>query len=247
MQSCCRPLLLQERTGALRHLADEEAHLRLGGLVIRLQSINSEAFRRAWSDGTDDRRAKAFVKRLRITHPFCHKKQMRNLPRIHEEHNIDVPVCESEDSLAQWLNILRQRPLIDEKARDGDAFLGERREQFRIGGAVLLNGNVHALERGANLCLESRHQRAPCERLGCDYGDWDSKLTERGGGFWPTGRNFDGSKRREEFLAVIVLGNNFDEGADADSGGEDDQVECASHQGLCIFENRLIGFERNLA
>ena len=65
----------------LRHLLDEEAHLRLRWLIIGLQAIHAEPFGRARADGADHRRAKAFMERLGVSHALRHEKEMRNLCR----------------------------------------------------------------------------------------------------------------------------------------------------------------------
>ena len=61
--------------------------------------------------------------------------------------DVDVSVGKGQDSLTQWLKVLRQCPLINQEASNGDAFLGERRQQFWIRSAVFLHSDVHALER----------------------------------------------------------------------------------------------------
>ena len=192
-------------TGVLRDFIDEKAHLRLRWLIIRLQPVEGETFRRARADGTDDRGAEAFIKRFGVAHAFSHEKQMRDLSRIHKEDNVDMPVGEGENSLAQRLNILRQRPLINQKAGNGDAFLRQRRKQFWIRSAVFLYGDIHALKRGTKIGLQRGHQRAPGKRFRRNHSDGNLQLAECAGGLRPTGGNLDRTESREKLFAVIMF------------------------------------------
>src|ERR1700738_107292 len=90
-----QPLLLQENTGILRNLLDEEAHFRLGWLIIRRQPVEGESFCRTRPNRPNYRRAESFVKCLGVAHPFRHEKQVRDLPGVHKENDGDMPMCES--------------------------------------------------------------------------------------------------------------------------------------------------------
>src|SRR6185503_6906601 len=113
MKRSGRMLLFQEQFCILGKLVDEETHLRLSRFVVRLQSVERKPFCCAGADGANDSGAETLIKRLRVAHALSHEKQMRDLPCIHEKHNINMTMRERQDRFAQWLYVLWQGPLVN--------------------------------------------------------------------------------------------------------------------------------------
>src|SRR5581483_531512 len=119
--------------------------------------------------------------------------------------------------------------------------------KLRVARAVLLHRGAKPFERRTKGAIQSSDHLAPCARLRCGYGDWNTKFAQGAAGLGSTGSNLDAPQSFEKKLLIVAGRNDLREAAHAHAGEKDHQIEVAMEQPAGKFERLVIRFNRDFA
>src|ERR1700692_4805013 len=105
--------------------------------------MTPQCFRSTGADGEKYAGLKASAQRFCTTHSSSDLKQMYDLDGGGKQHNIRIVARDAENAFAQRLDVLWKGPLVKGNSGYAKAVFGESKQELRIGGGVLLDGNAH--------------------------------------------------------------------------------------------------------
>ncbi len=231
---------LQQIRGALGGLMDEDTHFRMGWLEIRMEAHCGELTAGAGSDRKDDGAAHRVKQIVPEAHLFGNLEEMHDLYSSKQDDDIHPPGDDGADGIAQRLQILGEGPVIDGHGRALHASIGERAEQFRIAGAVLLHGGAHPPKACTKGGVEGGDEFVPGAGLRRRNCDGYAKFAQCGIRFGAAAGDLYLAQGVDETGPVVLRGDDFDQPTNTDPGKKDDEIVLTREEMLRELKRFLI-------
>lgn len=237
-------LLLERIVRARGGFVDEDAHLRMGWLVVRVDADPRQLFGSAGAYGEHHRLPHLFQQIILRAHLLRHLDEMHDLHRGQEDDDVDGAGDKRADCIAQRFEVLGQGPLIDRNGCTYDAAVRKRGEKLRIGGAY--SWRATRMPRSAGPNAPSSAVSSSCQVQG------SGAVTVMGTPSWrnaafglgPRLAIFTWRNASTNARAIVLRLDDLRKAANAYAGEKDHEVKLACEEASCELQRFLVRCER---